>query len=203
MAVTIHRLLALGSALAACLTLAACKPTTETGKVETAPAPPSAPAAKPASPVTFSHDPALNAFGYYFTDSDVRLGNLKLSSLNIGEPSDFADWEAGRRLSTYAPVFLVFDDVTSPMAVGETGQAYHTVSLRVMPTAYKVDGQEVSFYGVDSKLGSMTFHGTFDLTTLSAAQAAGEAGSKPVLRGDLQIGDRSFRDLSSLYYPGD
>ena len=203
MTVTIRRLPALGSALAACLVLAACKPATETRTAETAPAPSTAPAAKPASPATFSHDPALNAFGYYFTDADVRVGNLKLSSLNIGEPGDFADWEAGKRLSTYAPIFLVFDDVTSPTAVNEIGQAYHTVSVRVMPTAYRVDGQGVSFHGVDSKLGAVTLRGTFDLAALSAARAAGEASSKPVLRGDLQIGDRNFRDLSSLYYPGD
>jgi hypothetical protein len=43
------------------------------------------------------------------------------------------------------------------------GQIYHTVSVRVMPTAYRVDGQEVSFHGVDPRLGQVTFTGAFDL----------------------------------------
>lgn len=71
-------------ALCLCLVLAACKPATETKKAETAPPPSTAPAAQPAMPVTFSHDPKLDSFGYYFTDTEVRSGTLKLASLNIG-----------------------------------------------------------------------------------------------------------------------
>lgn len=199
MTVTTRRLLA----VCACLLLAACKPPTETKAPETAPAPSTAPAATPPAPVTFSHDPTLNAFGYYFTDADVRIGTLKLTALSIGQPADFAAWEAGDRLATYAPIFLTFEDVASPTAVNETGQAYHLVSVRVMPTAYRVDDREVSFHGVDSKLGVVAFRGAFDVAALRAAQAAGEAGSKPVLKGELEVGDRRFRDLSSLYFPGD
>jgi len=199
MTVTIQRL----SALCICLCLGACKPATEVKKPETSPAPSTAPAATPPAPVTFSHDPALDAFGYYFADADVRSGPLKLVSLNIGQPSDFTDWEAGKRPSTYAPIFLAFDDVTSPTAENELGQTYHTVSVRVLPTAYRVDDREISFHGVDPRLGQVDFTGVFDLKALAAAKAAGPGPARTVLRGELRIGARQFRDIGFQYFGGD
>jgi hypothetical protein len=183
--------------------LAACKPATETRAPETAPAPSTAPAAKPAAAVTFAHDPRLDSFGYYFTDTAVQAGNLKLTSLNIGQASDFADWEVGKRPATYAPIFLEFEDVTSPTAENELGQINHTVSLRVMPTAYRVDSQQVSFHGVDPRLGQVIFTGAFDLEALTAAKAAGPGEPQPVLKGDLQVGDQRFRDISFMYFGGE
>ena len=199
MTVAISRL----PALCACLVLVACKPATETRKAETAPPPSTAPAAQPAAPVTFSHDPKLDSFGYYFTDTEVRSGTLKMTSLNIGQASDFADWEAGKRPATYAPIFLTFEDVSSPTAENELGQIYHTVSLRVMPTAYRVDGQAVSFHGVDPRLGQVTFTGAFDTQALKAAKAAGPGEPQPVLQGRLQVGDQQFGALSFVYFGGD
>jgi hypothetical protein len=199
MTVTIHRL----PVLCACLLLAACKPAIESKKAETAPAPSTAPAATPPAPVTFSHDPGLDSFGYYFTDATVQSGALKLASLNIGQASDFADWEAGKRPATYAPIFLTFDDVTSPTAENELGQIYRTVSVRVMPTAYRVDDQEVSFHGVDPRLGQVTFTGAFDLDALKAAKADGPGEPQPVLMGGLQVGDQQFRNVSFQYFGGD
>jgi hypothetical protein len=199
MTVTIQRL----SVLCACLLLAACQPAAETKKAETAPAPSTAPAATPPAPVTYSHDPALDSLGYYFTDTVVQSGSLKLESLNIGQISDFADWEAGKRPATYAPIFMTFDDVTSPTAENELGQTYHTVSVRVMPTAYRVDDQEVSFHGVDPRLGQVTFTGAFDVEALKAAKAAGPGQTRPVLKGGLQIGDQQFRNVSFVYFSGE
>ena len=190
-------------ALIFCCALASCQPATETKKAETAPAPSTAPAAQPAAPVTFSHDPNLDSFGYYFTDTDARSGTLKLTSLNIGQTGDFADWEAGKRPATYAPIFLEFEDVTSPTAENELGQIYHTVSVRVMPTAYRVDGQEISFHGVDPRLGQVTFSGAFDLEALKAAKAAGPGETRPVLKGELQVGDQQFRNINFMYFGGD
>ena len=190
-------------ALIVCLALAACRPATETKKAETAPPPSTAPAAQPAAPVTFSHDPALDSFGYYFTDTEVRSGTLKLTSLNIGQSSDFADWEAGKRPATYAPIFLAFEDVTSPTAENELGQTYHTVSVRVMPTAYRVDGQEISFHGIDPRLGQVTFTGAFDVEALKAAKAAGPGETRPVLKGGLQVGGQQIRNISFMYFGGE
>lgn len=199
MTVTIRRL------LVACagLLLVACKPVAETKAPEKAPAPSTAPAATPAAPVTFSHAPNLDAFGYYFTDANVRSGDLKLTSLNIGQASDFADWEAGKRPATFAPIFLAFDDVSSPTAENELGQTYHTVSLRVMPTAYRIDERQVSFHGVDPRLGQVTFTGAFDLEALKAAKAEGPGEPQPVLKGDLQVGDQQVRNVSFMYFGGD
>ena len=145
----------------------------------------------------------LDAFGYYFTETEVKSGNLKLTSLNIGQASDFADWEAGKRMTTYAPIFLAFDDVTSPTAVNELGQTYHTVSIRVMPTAYRVDGQAVSFHGADRNLGQVTFAGVFDLEALKTVKTTGPGETQPVLKGDLQVGDQQFRNISFMVFGGD
>ena len=199
MTVAIRRL----SGLAACLLLTACKPATEIKTAETAPAPSTAPAATPAVPVTFSHDPQLDSFGYYFTDTPIQSGRLKLSSLNIGAAADFGDWEAGKRPATYAPIFLEFEDVTSPTAVNESGQTYRTVSLRVMPAAYRVDGQAVDFHGSDPRLGVVSFSGAFDLDALKTAKANGSEQPQPVLKGDLQVGDQQFRNISFMYFGGD
>jgi hypothetical protein len=192
------------SILSACLLLAACKPATETKRAETTPAASAVPAAQPA-PVTFAHDPQLDSAGYYFTDAVIQAGHLKLTSLNIGQASDFADWETGKRPATYAPIFIEFEDVTSPTVTSGSGQGqtYHTVSLRVMPTAYRVDGREVGFHGVDPQIGEVTFSGAFDLEALKTAKAAGPGEPQPVLKGELQIGEQRFRDVAFMYFGGD
>jgi hypothetical protein len=199
MTVTIHRL----PALCACLLLAACKPAAETERSETAPAQSTAPAAIPPAPVTFSHDPTLDSVGFYLPDAVVQSGNLRLTSLNIVQASDFADWEAGTRSATFAPIFLAFEDVASPTTENEMGQTVHTVSVRVMPTAYRVDDREVSFHGVDPRLGQVTFTGAFDLEALKAAKAAGPGEPRPVLKGGLQLGDQQFRNVTFQYFGGD
>jgi len=188
--------------LAAWLSLAACQPAIETRRGEASPAASVAPAAAPA-PVIFAHDPGLDSLGHYLTDAAVQVGSLKLIALSIGQASDFADWEAGKRPTPYAPIFLEFEDVASPTAENELGQTYHTVSLRVMPTAYRVDAREVSFHGVDPQVGEVSFSGTFDLAALKAAKAAGPGAPRPVLRGDLKVGAQHFSDIDFLYFGGD
>lgn len=190
-------------ALLVCLALAACKPATEVKTPEAAPEPSTAPAAAPPAPMVFSHDPKLDAQGVYLTDAIVQSGNLKLTALDIGQADDFADWEAGKRPTAYAPIFMAFDDVTSPTVENELGQINRTVSIRVMPTAYRVDGREVSFHGVDPNLGQVTFTGAFDLEALKAAKAAGPGEPKPVLVGGLQVGDHQFRHIVFKYFAGD
>jgi len=190
-------------ALLACLALVACKPAAEVKTPETAPAPSTAPAATPAAPMTFSHDPKLDSQGVYLAGAAVQSGNLKLASLDIGQAGDFADWEAGKRPAAYAPIFMTFDDVTSPTAEDALGRTYRTVSVRVMPTAYRVDGQEVSFHGVDPNLGQVTFTGAFDLKALRAAKAAGPGEPRLVLTGALQIGAHPFRNVVFKYFAGD
>jgi hypothetical protein len=173
-------------ALFACVALASCKPAAEVKTPEAAPPASTAPAATPAAPVTFSHDPKLDAVGYYLADTAVQSGNLKLTSLNIGQARDFADWEAGKR-----------------PAENELGQVNHTVTVRVMPTAYRVDGQDISFHGVDPNLGQVTLIGALDVGALRAAKTAGPGHLDPVMKGDLQIGDQQFRNVVFKYFGGE
>lgn len=195
-------------ALAPFLLLAACEQKTA------APAAPAQPAeertvATPATPATaetaFQHDAAVELTGFYFTETPVQAGNWKLTSLDIGQPSDFADWEAGKRTETYAPIFLAFDDVTSPTAENELGQTYHKVSLRLMPDRYSVDGETVRFHANDKRLGEVVLELYPDLAAYKKARSSGPSDGlqKPVFTGSLQIGAERIRNLSFSYHPGE
>ena len=157
-----------------------------------------------ASGADFQHDPKLDAFGYYFSATPVASGNWALASLNIGTPEDFAAWEQGKRPSSYAPIFLEFEDVTSPTAQNELGQTYRTVSFRLLPEVYRVDGTEVVFRARDPRVGEVVFSGAFDLNALKAAKADGPGvGDLIVLRGGLQVGAERIRNISFSYFAGD
>lgn len=171
----------------------------------TAPASPLPPAPIPdPAAANFQHDPALDVFGYYFTETPVQVGNWKLRSVNMGMPSDFASWEEGKRPSNYGPFFLEFEDVSSPTAENELGQVNHTVSFRLQADSYRVDGQEVVFRSKDPRVGEVVFSGMFNVAALKAAKAAGPAGgAQTVLTGGLQIGAERIRNISFLYFAGD
>ncbi|WP_425998775.1 hypothetical protein [Caulobacter sp. DWR1-3-2b1] len=161
------------------------------------------PAADPAV-ADFQHDPALDAFGYYFTQNPVQVGNWKLTSVNMGMTSDFASWEEGKRPSNYGPFFLEFEDVTSPTTENELGQIHHTVSFRLQADTYRVTPREVMFRSKDPRIGEVIFSGMFDVAALKAAKAAGPPGPpKIVLTGGLQIGAERIRNISFIYYAGD
>ena len=163
-----------------------------------------APVAPDPSAANFQHDPALNVFGYYFTETPVQAGNWKLKSVNMGMPSDFASWEEGKRPSNYGPFFLEFEDVTSPTSENELGQVYHTVSFRLQADSYRVDTQEVVFRSKDPRVGEVIFSGMFDVAALKTAKAAGPGGEvKTVLTGGLQIGAERIRNISFIYFAGD
>lgn len=178
-------------------------------------APPAAPAeektaAAPATPAeatppSFKHDATVDLSGFYYTETAVQHGNWKLVSLDIGQSSDFADWEAGKRTTTFAPIFLAFEDVSSPTAENELGQTYHTVSFRLLPDSYSADGQALSFRAKDARLGEVVLWLVPDLGGLKTAKTAGPNGgfSDPVLRGSLEIGGERIRNISFIYHPGE
>lgn len=167
--------------------------------------PAAAPAATPAAPASpFRHDPALDVFGYYFTDTVVKAGNWQLKSVNLGTPSDFTAWEAGQRPGNFGPFFLEFEDVTSPTAENELGQVSHTGRLRLQADSYRVDTGVVTFMGQDPRVGEVTFSGQFDVAALKAAKAEGPGGeSRTVLTGGLQVGAERIRNISFIYFAGD
>ena len=195
-------------ALAPILLLAACGPKTET---PAAPAQPAetrtvATSVAPTAPAAgFQHDPAVELTGFYFTETPVQAGNWKLTSLDIGQPSDFADWEAGKRQENYGPIFLAFDDVTSPTAENELGQTYHKVSIRLMPDSYAVDAKQLTFRAKDARLGEVVLELYPDLAAYKTARTTGPNGGPPqrVFTGGLQIGAERIRNLSFFYHPGE
>jgi hypothetical protein len=203
---TMKRLLAL--ALAPLILLAACgeKPAAAPPPADTKTVATSAtsPGPQAAAAANFQHDPKLDAFGYYFTDTPVQHGNWKLKSLNIASPSDFTAWEDGKRPSNFGPIFLEFEDVTSPTSENELGQTYHTASFRLMPDSYRVDGHEVVFRANDARVGEVVLSGMFDVDALKAAKIAGPPGEpKTVLTGELQVGAERIRNIGFIYFAGD
>ncbi len=158
-----------------------------------------------ASTANFQHDPAVELTGFYFTETAVQSGDWKLTSLDIGQPSDFVAWEDGKRPENYGPIFLAFDDVTSPTGQNELGQTYHTVSIRVMPASYRVDGKGLLFRAKDAHLGEVVLELTPDLAAYKAARATGPNGGAPqrVFTGSLQVGAERIRNLSFFYHPGE
>jgi hypothetical protein len=197
----------LAPAIAPMLLLAACDSKTaapaapaETRTVATSIAPPSA----DASAANFQHDAKLDLTGFYFTETPVQQGNWKLTALSIGGQSDFASWEQGKRPEHYGPIFLSFEDVTSPSAENELGQVNHTVELRLMPDSYRVDGQEILFRANDPRLGEVVLSGVMDVAKLKAAKTAGpNGGVQIVLTGSLQVGAQRIRNISFFYHPGE
>lgn len=168
-----------------------------------------APAATPTTPASvapavFQHDPKLDVFGYYLTETVVKSGNWQLKSINMGSPSDFASWEEGKHPSNFGPFFMEFEDTASPTAENELGQVYHTVSFRLMPDSYKVGAGQVTFHATDPRVGEVLFSGGFDLAALKAVKAAGPGvEATTVLTGGLQVGAERIRNISFFYFAGD
>ncbi len=185
---------ATGAVLAAALALASCNKPSQEASAPVSPGLPTPPVAPPgptappapAAHITgFFHEPGLNLFGYYFAKAPVQFGNFKLRELHLGTAEEFASYEKGQRISpNYAPVMLEFDDVTSPQRENELGQPYHEVSRRVMPKAYKVTSDQVSFYGQDDVLGEVSFDGQLDAKALERVR--GGAAEEPVLNGVIE-----------------
>jgi len=153
----------------------------------------------------FRHDPAVNLEGYYFTETSVRAGDWKLVNLSIRDPAAFGTWEAGHLMDPGGPIFLSFEDVTSPTAENELGQTYHKVNVRLEPTSYRIDAKQVLFRAKDARLGDVVLELTPDLPALKTAKAAGPNGGPPkiVLTGGLQIGAERIRNISFFYHPGE
>lgn len=159
----------------------------------------------PASPVSpaspFQSTARQDAFGYYIPTADVRFGFLKLSHLAVGMPSDFIDWEKGRRSATFSPVMLEFEDLQSPETVNELGQGRHAV-VRVLPTAYRFDGASLHFEGTHPRLGQVVLDARLDPAARAAAAAQGSSAT-PVLQGALAVGSIRVESLSFTWFAGE
>lgn len=175
--------------------------------VGAAPAPYGAPPPPQQPAVTgFHHDPKLDVFGYYIPEGEVKIGKWVLSSLDIGTPQDFIDYEKGKRdPPEYAPLMIEFNDVTSPQRENELGGMYYTNERRVLPTAYAIAGNRVSFVAKDAVLGNVIFTGILDIAAVKRATAAAGQTSDTsiVLTGDLIVGSHVLKNLKFTWFGGD
>ncbi len=150
----------------------------------------------------YKHQAGLDASGYYLSQASVQVGNYRFTHLAIGAPSDFQTWETGDHSSTFGPILMQFDDVSSPKAPNELGGEGHTVQVRVLPDAYSFDAGRLTFRGKDAKLGEVVFVGAFDQAALAQARNDGSSQSA-VLSGDLKVGAQPARKVSFTYWVGD
>lgn len=194
-------------AVIAALALAACnqQAATTSPPVPADPGPPASPAAEAPALVGFSHQAAIDPLGFYMPASEVKVGNLRLRNGHIGTADDLAAWEGGKREpATYAPFMFEFDDVSSPEQTNEMGQTYHTVSRRVLPTAYLVSVESVRFAGHDEVLGDITFEGRFQGFPAAGRPAALGPGANGTVKlvGALTLGGKAFPVVLD-YFGGD
>ena len=163
---------------------------------ETAGQPPAAPA-----PIGFQHEAGFDAQGYYHPDQTVAEGQLRLTSIAVGAPSDFEAWEGGKREEVFGPIAMEFEDQSSPLEDAANGQR-RTVRLTVKPLAYRVGPGNFAFHGHDDKVGDVDFDGAFDTPALAAAKQGG-GDAKPVLNGALTLGKQHIPGIKFTYQSGD
>jgi hypothetical protein len=186
-------------AAAAAAMIAACSPAAAPAKGD---APPGATTVA-GDPTGFSHTADADLFGYYLPTAPIKVGNFELHNFHIGDEAAFDEWEAGQRPNPYAPVMLEFDDVTSPKAANELGGEHFTVSERILPDAYSINGADIAFTDKDSKLGKVSFRGRLDLAAIAAAKRENGQTEGAVMTGTLTVGDKSFENVTFTWYGGD
>ena len=157
--------------------------------------------AAPAAPSSFVYQSKVDLFGYYIPATDARVGKFQMSSFNIGPAEDFKTFFGGKRLPEYAPVMASFDDKTSKQLQGELGPYYQNAP-RVLPSAFKISGSDVSFDGTDKQVGHVAFTGKLDLKALAGAKGGGDSNAI-VLTGDLTIGQKTFKGMTFRWFGGD
>ncbi len=161
-----------------------------------------APAPVPAK--AFQHDPAVDLVGFYFVETQAQVGHWRLMNLSVGQPADFAAWEAGKRDPKAPPITLIFANIDSPSTKNEMEQTVYQTSLTLVSDGYQVDGQRVYLHAHDAKLGEVVLELTPDLAAYKAARTAGpNGGAQRVFTGSLQIGAERIRNISFFYHPGE
>jgi hypothetical protein len=81
---------------------------------------------------------------------------------------------------------------------------YHTNSRRVLPVAYAISADRISFVGKDAELGDVRFEGQLDSAAVKRAAAGGTltSGETIVLTGKLTVGAET-RDVKFTWFGGD
>ena len=150
-------------------------------------------ATPPAPAKSFVSDKSKDYFGYFLPADPVKIGKWQVRNLFIAPTDDLKTFEAGRSDKAFGGVMVEFEDVTSPMKTGEDGNPYHTGQIRVLPLAYHVGMDKVTFAGTDKALGPVTFVGTFDKDFFKKpSQGVPHPDDRPMLRGKLTIGGKVY-----------
>lgn len=160
-------------------------------------------AAPPAAAVAFSHNMSSDLSGYYLPAGDVRIGKWSFDHLFVGQAQEFQAWEGGSRSGTFGPVMLQFDDTSSPMIADKFGGSVaHIVTARVLPVAYSVTDNRISFEGRSPELGAVRFDGVLDPGALATARRnLGDEGV--VVTGTLTVGDDPAQNVRLRWWGGD
>lgn len=178
---------------AALLALAACD------RPSGAPAAGNEPAAT--APAAFAHALTEDVSGYYVPAAETQFGDWRLHHLFLGQAEDFADWEDGRRSTTFAPVMIEFENTAAPVIQTELGETRQRA--RLIPTAYSVRDDLVRFEGRSDDLGRVTFEGRLDQGQLAMARRNLGASEQAALTGTLKVGSRTFDGVSMRWWAGD
>lgn len=152
-------------------------------------------------PAAFASSLTGDISGYYLPTQEVKVGKWLVKDLFVGQTSDFADWEAGRRMGTFAPVMIELEDETSPMTATELGEV-RSGQIRVLPTRYHLSDDRIAFEGRADDVGEVRFDGRLDQEALATSRRnLGDEGA--VVTGTLQIGGRSFGGVRLRWWAGD
>jgi hypothetical protein len=149
----------------------------------------------------FVYQSKADLFGYYIPATDVRVGKFKLNNFAIAGADDFKDFFGGKRLDAFAPVMVGFDDTSSKQLNGELGPYYQNAP-RVLPSAFTVSGDVVTFAGTDKQVGPVIFKGKLNLKAIAGAKANGDANAI-AMTGDLTVGAKTFKNLQFRWFGGD
>jgi hypothetical protein len=183
---------------------AACERVAEPASVGSRPVAASAAATRSDKPpVTgFSHEQGLDLAGYFIPNGDYGPGPWRLREVFVGSDAEFSQWEkdGGGEL---APIFVTFEDTSSPKGSNELGGEYHEVSVRVFPTSYSVTSEEITFRGRDDKLGEVVVWGVPQMGPLNAAKAANMPTDGAALTGSVEVGGERIRNASFAWWRGD
>lgn len=150
---------------------------------------------------SFVYQSKTDLFGYYIPATDVRVGKFKLNNVAIAGADDFKTFFGGQRLDTFAPVMVCFDDTSSKQLTGELGPYYQNAP-RVLPSAFTVSGDVVTFAGNDKQVGPVTFKGKLNLKAVAGAKGSGDANAI-VMTGDLTVGAKTFKNVQFRWFGGD
>lgn len=150
-----------------------------------------------------NYEATADLSGYYLPETErVVSGTIELDHISIGLDWQFEEYLAAPE-DAYAPVQIVFVDVSSEMIVNEMGQESYAGSYVVWPDAFLISDERLLFVGHDPELGEIRFEGQFDSALVEAddRDMPGESGG--ALTGTLAVGEDRIEGIRFMVYMGD